>query len=52
MQVLDKTQVEAISQALKEPGWVLEKRLRALEAFARLPYPSKKEEAWRYTDLS
>ncbi|MFN3368723.1 MAG: Fe-S cluster assembly protein SufD, partial [Thermus sp.] len=52
MQVLDKTQVEAISQALKEPGWVLEKRLRALEAFARLPYPSRKDEAWRYTDLS
>ena len=52
MQELDKTQVEAISRALKEPGWLLEKRLKALEAFARLPYPSKKEEAWRYTDLS
>ncbi|TFU26062.1 Fe-S cluster assembly protein SufD [Thermus tengchongensis] len=52
MQVLDKTQVEALSQALGEPAWVLEKRLKALEAFARLPYPSKKDEAWRYTDLS
>lgn len=52
MQVLDKTQVEAISEALKEPGWVLERRLKALEAFAHLPYPSKKDEAWRYTDLS
>lgn len=52
MQVLDKTQVEAVSKALGEPGWLLEKRLKALEAFARLPYPSKKDENWRYTDLS
>ena len=52
MQVLDKTQVEAISQTLGEPAWLLEKRLRALEAFAHLPYPNKKDENWRYTDLS
>ncbi|AEV16980.1 SufD protein (Membrane protein) [Thermus sp. CCB_US3_UF1] len=52
MQVLDKTRLEAISQALSEPLWLLEKRLKALEAFLRLPYPSKKEENWRYTDLS
>ena len=52
MQVLDKTQVEAVSKALGEPAWLLEKRLKALEAFARLPYPSKKDENWRYTDLS
>jgi Fe-S cluster assembly protein SufD len=52
MQVLDKTQVEAVSQALGEPAWALKKRLEALEAFARLPYPSKKDENWRYTDLS
>ncbi len=52
MQVLDKTQVEAISQALGEPAWVLQRRLEALEAFVRLPYPSRKDENWRYTDLS
>lgn len=52
MQVLDKSHVEALSQALGEPAWVLAKRLKALEAFARLPYPSKKDENWRYTDLS
>lgn len=52
MQVLDKTQVEAVSKALGEPAWLLEKRLKAPEAFARLPYPSKKDENWRYTDLS
>lgn len=52
MQVLDKTQVEALSKALGEPAWVLEQRLKALEAFSRLPYPSKKDENWRYTDLS
>ena len=32
MQVLDKTQVEAVSKALGEPAWLLEKRLKALEA--------------------
>jgi Fe-S cluster assembly protein SufD len=52
MQVLDKTQVEAVSQALGEPAWALKKRLEALEAFARLPYPGRKDENWRYTDLS
>ena len=31
MQVLDKTQVEAVSKALGEPAWLLEKRLKALE---------------------
>lgn len=30
MQVLDKTQVEAVSKALGEPAWLLEKRLKAL----------------------
>ncbi len=52
MQVLDKTRVETLSQALGEPAWVLAKRLKALEAFHHLPYPTKKDEAWRYTDLS
>lgn len=45
-------EVRRLSQALGEPTWLLEKRLQALEAFARFPYPTQKEEAWRYTDLS
>jgi len=45
-------EVRRLSQALGEPAWLLEKRLQALEAFARLPYPTQKDEAWRYTDLS
>ncbi len=51
-QILDKTQVERLSQTLGEPEWLLKARLKALEAFARLPHPSPKDEAWRYTDLS
>lgn len=52
MQVLDKSAVETLSQRLNEPKWLLEARLKALEAFHRLPYPFRKDEAWRYTDLS
>ncbi len=33
------------------PGFIEEYRLRAWEAFERLPLPSTSEEAWRRTDL-
>ena len=34
-----------------EPGWLLERRRAALEAYGRLPLPSRTEEEWRRTDL-
>lgn len=43
--------VRTRSTALGEPGWLLERRLRAWEAFTRLPFPTVKDEAWRRTDL-
>jgi Fe-S cluster assembly protein SufD len=43
--------VRSRSAALAEPVWLLERRVRAWEAFQRLPFPSTTEEAWRRTDL-
>jgi len=49
---LSRDLVLEVSQGLGEPQWLLEKRLAAWEAFAKLPYPTLKTEEWRYTDLS
>ena len=43
--------VRSRSAALGEPAWLLERRVRAWEAFERLPFPSTTDEAWRRTDL-
>jgi Fe-S cluster assembly protein SufD len=43
--------VRSRSEALGEPAWLLERRVRAWEAFERLPFPSTTDEAWRRTDL-
>ena len=43
--------VRARSAALSEPAWLLERRLRAWEAYLRIPFPSITDEAWRRTDL-
>ncbi len=43
--------VRSRSEALGEPAWLLERRVRAWEALQRLPIPSTSEDAWRRTDL-
>jgi Fe-S cluster assembly protein SufD len=43
--------VRSRSEELGEPAWLLQRRVRAWEAFARLPFPSMADEAWRRTDL-
>jgi Fe-S cluster assembly protein SufD len=43
--------VRSRSEALGEPAWLLERRVRAWEAFERLPFPSTTDKAWRRTDL-
>ena len=35
----------------REPAWLTEGRTRALDRFAELGFPSRREEAWRFTDL-
>lgn len=46
-----KQDVEQLSAALGEPGWVLERRLGAWRAFETFELPREKDEPWRYTDL-
>jgi Fe-S cluster assembly protein SufD len=35
----------------REPDWLGESRARALARFAELGFPTRREEAWRFTDL-
>lgn len=35
----------------REPGWLAQGRARSLARFAELGFPSRREEAWRFTDL-
>lgn len=50
---LTRVAVERLSARLDEPGWMLERRLTAWEAFERLPLPQVTyPEAWRRTDIS
>ena len=46
-----KSNVEELSAALGEPGWVLDRRLDAWQSFEASELPHEKEEPWRYTDL-
>jgi len=43
--------VEQLSRSRNEPDWLLALRLRALEAFERLPMPDQRTEGWRRTSL-
>src|SRR5918912_1735012 len=44
--------VKALSALKGEPGWLLEKRLEAWRTFEKIPMPTLRDEAWRYTDIS
>ena len=44
--------VEALSEFKGEPDWLKEKRLEAWRTFERMPMPTLRDEAWRYTDIS
>lgn len=48
---LTRPAVEALSQALGEPGWLLDRRLNAFDIFEKLELPDPKSEEWRYTDV-
>jgi Fe-S cluster assembly protein SufD len=43
--------VEELSRRRDEPDWLLAIRLRAFEAFERLPTPDQRTESWRRTSL-
>src|SRR5215210_2045611 len=44
--------VKALTSFKDEPGWLTERRLEAWRSFERLPMPTLRDEAWRYTDIS
>jgi Fe-S cluster assembly protein SufD len=45
------TAVERLSRSRQEPDWLLALRLRAFDAFRRLPLPDQRTEGWRRTSL-
>lgn len=40
-----------ISLAQAEPAWLLDQRVSAWKSFEEIPYPTVKDEEWKYTDL-
>jgi Fe-S cluster assembly protein SufD len=48
---LTREAVEELSRRRQEPDWLLALRLRAFEAFERLPVPDQRTEGWRRTSL-
>jgi len=44
--------VEALSQAKREPEWMLDLRLKAWRFFEEIPWPTGTEETWRRTKLT
>ncbi|MGH2453035.1 MAG: Fe-S cluster assembly protein SufD [bacterium] len=49
---LSREAVEAISERLREPAWLRERRLEAWRLYEAMPLPDTKAEAWRRTDIS
>ncbi len=50
--MLSQADVEALSGAKNEPGWLLESRLAAWKLYAEMPMPSLQAEEWRRTDYT
>ena len=48
---LTRDLVEELSRSRSEPEWLLDLRIRAFEAFERLPMPDQRMEGWRRTSL-
>ena len=48
---LSSEAVQALSRTRREPAWLLDLRLRAFEAYQRLPLPDQRTEGWRRTSL-
>jgi Fe-S cluster assembly protein SufD len=48
---LSRRTVQELFAARREPDWLLDIRLRAFDAFERLPTPDQRTEGWRRTNL-
>lgn len=49
---ISKDSVITVSQAVGDPAWLATARTQAWEQYAAATYPTRKEELWKYTDLS
>lgn len=49
---ISKDNVIKVSQAIGDPTWLAAARTQAWEQYAAAAYPTRKEELWKYTDLS
>src|SRR5947209_2480171 len=49
--VLARTDVQALSKALKDPAWYARRRLEAWKTYQGTPMPGMHDEAWRRTDI-
>lgn len=43
--------VESLIEKHNEPSWLAEERRAALRSFDQLPFPTNRDEVWRYTQL-
>jgi Fe-S cluster assembly protein SufD len=50
--VIAATSVRGISEKYGEPTWLAEERQAALRSFEATPWPTHKDELWRYTQLN
>jgi Fe-S cluster assembly protein SufD len=50
-QQLNRGAAGALSNSLREPDWLADRRLEAFDVFQKLELPDPKSEEWRYTDV-
>lgn len=48
---VDQAAVEAIVARYQEPAWLAEERRAALRTYQATPFPTERDEVWRYTQL-
>lgn len=49
---LNKDVVAKTAKQIGDPAWLASARAQAFEKYVATPYPTRKEELWKYTDLS
>lgn len=48
---VDQAAIEAIVERYQEPAWLAEERRAALRTYQATPFPTERDEVWRYTQL-
>ncbi len=50
--VISQQSVDALVKKYNEPAWLAEERAAALRSFDKMPWPTHRDENWRYTQLN